>query len=59
MTVILIVLDTVALITCIASTSRQVWAFARDKGFPFSGFLEHVSRPGRLSSGARLTSHVY
>ena len=48
MTTILIVLDMVALITCIASTSRQVWAFARDKGFPFSGFLESVSQLGRL-----------
>ena len=35
MTTVLIVLDLVAVITCIASTSRQVWAFARDKGFPF------------------------
>ena len=59
MTVILIVLDSVALITCIASTSRQVWAFARDKGFPFSAFIEHVSRPGRLLFGSRLTSNVY
>ena len=35
----------VGTITCIASASRQVWAFARDRGFPVSEFIEHV-RPG-------------
>lgn len=45
MTTILIVLSMVGTITCIASSSRQVWAFARDKGFPFSSYIEYV-RPG-------------
>ena len=26
----------------LASASRLTWAFARDKGFPFSKYLEHV-----------------
>lgn len=36
-----------ALVICasfgfLASASRLTWAFARDKGIPFSGFLSHV-----------------
>ena len=48
MTTILILLSMVGTITCIASSSRQVWAFARDKGFPFSSFIEYVRRLGPL-----------
>ena len=43
MTLILILVSFVATITVIASSSCQVWAFARDKGFPFSSYIEHVS----------------
>ena len=43
MTLILIVVSFVATIAVIASSSRQVWAFARDKGFPFSAYIGHVS----------------
>ena len=52
MTTILILLSMVGTITCIASSSRQVWAFARDKGFPFSNFIARVclSRPRLLDS---------
>lgn len=37
-----------ALVICasfgfLASSSRLTWAFARDKGVPFSDFLSHVS----------------
>ena len=42
MTVLLIVLSMVGTITVIAATSRQMWAFARDKGLPFSGYIEYV-----------------
>ncbi|KAL8688971.1 MAG: hypothetical protein Q9224_004755 [Gallowayella concinna] len=45
MTTVLIVLSMVGTITVIAATSRQMWAFARDKGLPFSSYIEHV-RPG-------------
>ena len=45
MTFVLILLSMVGTITCIASSSRQVWAFARDRGFPFSSYIEYV-RPG-------------
>ena len=43
MTTVLIVLSMVGTITCIASSSRQIWAFARDKGLPFSSYIEYVS----------------
>jgi hypothetical protein len=33
----------VAMFSSLASVSRLTWAFARDKGLPFSGFLGHVS----------------
>ncbi|KAL8629747.1 hypothetical protein Q9189_004541 [Teloschistes chrysophthalmus] len=45
MTTVLIVLSMVGTITVIAATSRQMWAFARDKGLPFSSYIEYV-RPG-------------
>ena len=39
----------IALVVCasfgfLASASRQTWAFARDNGLPFSGFLSHVDK---------------
>jgi choline transport protein len=43
MTTILITISFVSCVTCIATTSRQVWAFGRDGGFPWSGFISHVS----------------
>ena len=42
MTMLMICLSLVGTITCIASASRQVWAFARDRGFPYSEFIETV-----------------
>ena len=44
MTAILIALTTCASFGFLASASRQTWAFARDKGLPFSGFLSHVDK---------------
>lgn len=46
MTTIPYLLSMVGIITCIASSSRQVWAFARNKGFSFSRFIEYVSQLG-------------
>ncbi|KFY48511.1 hypothetical protein V495_01268 [Pseudogymnoascus sp. VKM F-4514 (FW-929)] len=45
MTSILIILTTCGCITNVATASRQMFAFARDQGLPFSNFLAHV-RPG-------------
>lgn len=47
LTTILISLSMIGTITVIASSSRNVWAFARDKGLPFSAYVEHVSLPNR------------
>ncbi|KAH8733213.1 amino acid/polyamine transporter I [Phaeosphaeriaceae sp. PMI808] len=45
MTSILIIMATFGCVTNVATSSRQVWAFARDRGLPFSEWLAHV-RPG-------------
>ncbi|KAF2659732.1 amino acid permease-like protein [Lophiostoma macrostomum CBS 122681] len=42
---ILIVLVFFSSVSIAASSSRQIWAFARDKGLPFSAWIEYV-RPG-------------
>ncbi|KAL8822278.1 MAG: hypothetical protein Q9191_006981 [Dirinaria sp. TL-2023a] len=44
MVAIIIITLVAAVIAEIATASRQVWSFARDKGFPFSPFLRKVSR---------------
>lgn len=43
--IVLLVLIYAGNITALATTSREVWAFARDRGFPFSTWISHVSRP--------------
>lgn len=43
MTTIVIILTTCGCITNVATASRQLFAFARDDGLPFSKFLAHVS----------------
>ena len=43
MTCIMIIMSTFGCVTSIATSSRQVWAFARDHGLPFSTWLAHVS----------------
>src|SRR5271155_2741180 len=44
MTTIIIVVLTSSVISEIATSSRQLWSFARDGGFPFSPILAKVSR---------------
>lgn len=41
--IILLVLIYAGNITALATTSREVWAFARDKGFPLSTWISRVS----------------
>lgn len=38
-------------VACSATASRQVWAMARDNGFPCSGFISRVSRVERHHAG--------
>lgn len=42
MTVVIMAMQFCAAISNVATTSRQVYAFARDKGLPFSNFLSTV-----------------
>mgnify|MGYP001098407473 CR=1 FL=1 len=42
MTIVIMVMQFCAAISNVATTSRQVYAFARDKGLPFSSFLAKV-----------------
>jgi choline transport protein len=44
MTAILLVLVCFATFGFLASSSRQTWAFARDQGLPFSGFIGKVNK---------------
>ena len=45
MVAILIITLTASCIAEIATASRQLWSFARDRGLPFSKTLSHVSYP--------------
>lgn len=45
---ILIIVSVFGCVANVAAASRQIWAFARDKGMPFSGWLAHVSEVHRL-----------
>jgi amino acid transporter len=42
MVVVIMVMQLCAAISNVATTSRQMYAFARDGGLPFSKFLSHV-----------------
>jgi len=40
--VVVLLLLIMITISSLASSSRQIWAFSRDRGLPFSGWLSHV-----------------
>ena len=42
LTIILLVLVFAGNITTLATVSRELWAFSRDAGFPFSRWISHV-----------------
>lgn len=48
MVAIMIVNTTSSVISTLATVSRQLWSFGRDRGVPASGFISHVSGPGAL-----------
>ncbi|GAB7354742.1 hypothetical protein MBLNU459_g5153t1 [Dothideomycetes sp. NU459] len=59
MTSIITVMLIFGCVTNFATSSRQMWAFARDNGLPFSGFLSAV-RPGYdIPMNAVLTSYTF
>ena len=43
LSIVLFILIFVGNINALATTSRELWAFSRDKGFPFSKWISHVS----------------
>jgi hypothetical protein len=52
---LIIVPLTGSVIACVATASRQTWAFARDNGVPFSATVSRVSAPLRHAPLAELT----
>lgn len=52
MTAIIILTLTASSITEVATASRQLWSFARDRGLPFSEFFGYVSDSPRAGRGA-------
>ncbi|KAK3714683.1 hypothetical protein LTR37_007663 [Vermiconidia calcicola] len=59
MTSILIIMLLFGCVTNFATSSRQLWAFARDRGTPLSGWLSHV-RPGwDIPINAVLFSYIF
>ncbi|KAK3312091.1 putative GABA permease [Apodospora peruviana] len=59
MTVIMIVIVGCGVINNIATSSRQLWAFARDKGVPFSGWFSTINHKVDLPINALVFSYVF
>jgi amino acid transporter len=49
---LLILLLFFSTVTTVASASRQVWAFSRDRGFPFSAWISHVRPSWEIPANA-------
>lgn len=58
MTCIIIVTIGCGVVNNIATSSRQLWAFARDKGVPFSGWFSVVSSGG-IPANALIFSYIF
>lgn len=50
LSVVLFILVFAGNITALATTSRELWAFSRDKGFPFSKWISKVSSDTQVHS---------
>lgn len=59
MTVVIMVMQFCAAISNVATTSRQIYAFARDKGLPFSDILSKVCALMSLSSLLHFHCHCH
>ena len=53
---IIIITIVFSAISVLATASRQLWSFARDKGLPFSGWFATVSRSQRLAESLLIPS---
>lgn len=56
---IIIVVVVFGCVTNFATSSRQMWAFARDNGFPFSSFMAKVHPRLEIPLNAVLVSYVF
>lgn len=59
MTTIMIVMATFGCVTNIATSSRQLWAFARDQGLPFSAWLAYVPPSWDIPLNSVIFSYVF
>lgn len=50
--IVVLLLLYVGNVTCLATSSREVFAFARDKGFPFSSWLAEINRHNHVPYNA-------
>ncbi|KAL2829769.1 amino acid/polyamine transporter I [Aspergillus cavernicola] len=58
MTAILVITLTASTITEVATASRQLWSFARDKGLPFSSFFAYVTPTWNIPLNSVLVSLI-
>ncbi|KAL4803705.1 amino acid/polyamine transporter I [Aspergillus unguis] len=58
MTAILVITLTASTITEVATASRQLWSFARDRGLPFSSFFAYVTPGWNIPLNSVLVSLV-
>ena len=58
MTCIIIVTTAIGVVNNIATSSRQLWAFAGDRGVPFSGWFSAVSSKG-IPANALIFSYIF
>lgn len=56
MAAIVIITLVFAVVSEVATASRQIWAFSRDDGFPFSRFLRRVNKGWNIPLNALLVS---
>ena len=59
MTVILLILSTFCCVTNVAAASRQLFAFARDKGIPFASFFSYVPPGWEIPLNAIIASMTF
>ncbi|KAK5717330.1 hypothetical protein LTR15_009223 [Elasticomyces elasticus] len=58
MALLLILPLTGSVIACVATASRQIWAFARDNGVPFSSTIAHISPKSSIPLNAIFISLI-
>ncbi|KAK0946336.1 hypothetical protein LTR29_002098 [Friedmanniomyces endolithicus] len=58
MSLLLILPLTGSVIACVATASRQIWAFARDNGVPFSAAVRHIYPKSSIPLNAIMISLI-